>query len=324
MSWVNACGMLLAYVVAALGVAWFAPQPDLPPRHRFLPQAEAEPVTVEMDEGGAGLIDHTGWVVPLRHYERIVSGSTIADALLLEFTAPTRIAAFTTHSAQNEWAGFRYRGRPHIDALGELERLLALNPDLVIVSTLSSPARVQRLRDAGLNVFALGQMRGVESFLRSALDVATLVGKPELGRSYVQSFESRLRHVAGGLPEAERKTAAQFTYFGNRIYGSGLETSYHDVLVAAGLNDVGAQRYTGWPSLSYEQVLELNPEVLVTRTGMGTAFCSHPVLSRLRACDAERGQIVEMPEGLINDAGALMLVAAERLHRAVYGDRLAR
>lgn len=322
--WLNIAGMVLAYVLAALGVAWFSPHPDLPARQRSSREAEKGPVTVELSGGERGLMDHTGHVLPLRRYERIVSGSTIADAMLLEFAAPTRIVAFTSHSGQNELFGFRYEGRPQIDALAEMERLLDLNPDLVIVSTLSSASRVQRLRDAGLNVFALGEMRGVESFLRSVRDIATLAGEPELGQIYAQAFESRLRNIARGLPEAERRTAAQLTYFGNRIYGSGLQTSYHDVLTSAGLLDVGAQRYTGWPSLSYEQVLELDPEVLVTRTGMATAFCTQPALSRLRACDATRGQVVELPEGLINDPGPHMLLAAEWLHRAVYGEVLTR
>ncbi len=322
--WINIAGMVLAYLLAALGVAWFSPQPELPPRVRWSSNAKAEPVTVELNDVERALVDHTGYAIPLRRYQRIVSGSTVADALLLEFASPTRIVAFTSHSAQNELFGFRYDGRPHIDALAEMERLLSLNPDLVIVGTLSSPTRVQRLRDAGLNVFALGEMRGVESFLRSVRDIATLVGDPELGRIYASAFESRLRNVARGLPDADRKTAVQLTYFGNRIYGSGLETSYHDVLTSAGLIDVGAQRYTGWPSLSYEQVLELDPEVIVTRTGMGEAFCTQPALSRLRACDGARGQIVELPEGLINDPGPQMLLSVERLHRAVYGEPQAR
>jgi iron complex transport system substrate-binding protein len=270
-------------------------------------------------DGTPSLLDRSGNLVPLRDYQRIASASTVADALLLEFTSPNRIAAFTHYHKSAELTGHRYQGRPQLDAVHDFETLLSLRPDLLIVSTLSSGVRIERLREAGLAVFVLGEMRGMDSYLDSALDVATLVGKRELGQSYVKGFRQRMASIAATLPEERRKTALQLVYYGRQLYGSGTQTSYFDVLNAAGLVDLGAVHFTGWPALTADQVLVINPEVIVTRTGMGTQLCTQENLSMLKACAAGSAGIVELPDELLNDPGALMLPSAEQIYAAVYG-----
>jgi len=149
-----------------------------------------------------------------------------------------------------------------------------------------------------------------------------LVGRPELGEMYAESTLRRLQSIARHLPETERKTAIQLTYYGTKIYGSGSQTSYTDVMHYAGLIDVAAPTYTGWPAWSPEQVLELDPHVVITRIGMGQQLCTHASLSHLRACQPSangRSGIVELPDALINDPGPGMLLSAERINAAVYG-----
>ncbi len=318
--WLNALGVILAFAggLATLTVG----QHDNERVDRRAARVQGEQLRFEtLADGRRALVDGSGRAIPLADYQRIASGSTIADALLLEFASPERIAAFTQYSQGNELYGHRFAGKPRIDALAEMEQLLELQPDLLIVSVLSSESRLQRLRDAGLNVFVLGEMRGVDSFLTSVRMVATLVGRPDLGEMYAFSFARRLDSIASDLPQAKRKTGAQLTYYGNKIYGSGSGTSYHDVLSAAGLRDVGAEHYDGWPALSIDQVLQLDPDVIVTRDHMGQTLCSNDTLAELRACAHGQRGIVELPDALINDPGPMMLLSAELVHRAVYGEQ---
>jgi iron complex transport system substrate-binding protein len=317
---INVLGVVLALAAGIAAFALTGARPEGAIRsalHQF-PSKSIE--TETLPDGARALRDASGRLIPIRDYSRIASGSTISDALLLEFVSPDRIVAFTQFSQSNELFGHRYQGKPSIDALRELERLLELQPDLLIVSTLSAETRLQRLRDAGLNVFVLGQMRGLDSFLHNVRALATLLGRSEQGELYASGFLRRMRSIAAQLPANERKTAIQLTFYGKRIFSSGRGTSYHDVLTQAGLIDVAAERYEGWPSLSIEQVLALDPEIIVTRDGMGASLCANVALSALRACANDRAGIVELPDALINDPGPLMLPSAELIHRAVYGD----
>jgi ABC-type Fe3+-hydroxamate transport system substrate-binding protein len=321
-SWLNALGVVSAVGLGLVGLGLAGEDKPVVPAASAVPETTL--ALVGLANGEKGLRDESGVVIPLRPYRRVVSASTISDALLLEFAAPEQIVAFTQYSGENEVFGYRYSGKPQVDALKNMEGLLALQPDLLLVSTLSSGARLERLRETGLTVFSLGEMRGVESYLRNARAIAALVGRAELGEMYAQSTLGRLQAIARDLPDAERKSAVQLTYYGTKIYGSGAQTSYTDVMRYAGLVDVAATGYTGWPAWSPEQVLELDPQVIVTRTGMGQQLCTQASLSHLRACQpgaSGRSGIVELPDALINDPGPGMLLSAERIFAAVYGRR---
>ena len=104
--------------------------------------------------------------------------------------------------------------------------------------------------------------------------------------------------------------------YGRDIYGGTVGTSYHDVLTAAGLIDVAATRHTGWPKLSLEDVIALNPEVLVLSSGSASALRVLPGVAALRA--VTDGQLLVLDDGLLEDAGPGMLDAAEALFALAY------
>jgi ABC-type Fe3+-hydroxamate transport system substrate-binding protein len=102
------------------------------------------------------------------------------------------------------------------------------------------------------------------------------------------------------------------------LYGSGRNTNYADVLSFAGLIDLGSQHYEGFPEYGSEQLLELDPDLIVTRLGQTQILCRYAGLDRLRACQDPARRIVELPESVISSAGVEMLVAAEWLHELAY------
>lgn len=263
------------------------------------------------------LVDASGTRVATRHYERILSASTVADGILVELCETNRIAGYTRFGRSSP-AAHRFAGKPVVDRIDDLEAVLALSPDLVIVNGLGDPRKIARLREAGLTVFDLGHMKGLATFLEDIRTVGTLIGAPERGERFAQSFEARMRQAAADVPVAERRGAMWVGAIGNQLYGGASGTSYHDVLVHAGLRDVAAERFDGWPVYSAEDILALDPELVVTEDGHGQIFCRYPGLASLAAC-REPDRIVELPDAIASDAGAGMLAATEALRRAVYG-----
>jgi iron complex transport system substrate-binding protein len=264
----------------------------------------------------ATITDATGAAVPVRAYRRIASGSTVADRLLVDLCDRRRVVAFTAASAEGPDAA-RYRAEGTVASIDDLEEILALRPDLVLVQNVAAARRVERLRDAGLTVFDLGPSEGLRSLHEDARQVAALCGAPERGARYARRLARRMEAVAADVPPAQRRAAIYLTIYGDRLFGGTLGTSFHDVLTAAGLRDAAAGRHRGWPQYSVEEVLELDPELVVTRTSMGDAICGHSTLARLRACD---GGVVEVDGALLSDPGPGMLEAARAVHAAVYGE----
>src|SRR6185503_2991920 len=167
---------------------------------------------------------------------------------------------------------YRYAGKPSLDA-HRVEALLGVHPDLVLVNSLGDHAFVQRLRDAGLIVFDLGPMRGVTTFLSNLLAVGWLVGREQAARTLAGQFRSRLEAVARGVPLSARRGALYLGVHGNQLFGGTRGSSYHDLLRYAGLEDVAARQFEGWPSYDPEQLLGFDPEFVVTQTGARAALC---------------------------------------------------
>ncbi len=275
---------------------------------------EARPST---PEGERAIADVSGHEVPVRRYMRIASASTIADQVLAEIAEPSRVVAIAAHTRRIARTPWRYEGKAEVPRLDDREELLALDPDLVLASGFADPGQVARLRRAGLTVFDLGPMHGVESLLEDIRTLGALIDEPERGERFALQFERRLRHVSSGLASPERVHGLYVGAFGDQLYGGARGTSYADILEAAGVVDVAsAAGIEGWPAYRIEQLLELDPTWIVTPAERASALCRHPGLDHLSACREDR--VVRVPENVITDPGLGMLEAAEAVHAAIY------
>jgi ABC-type Fe3+-hydroxamate transport system substrate-binding protein len=261
--------------------------------------------------------DAEGTAVPVRAYRRVASLSPIADAILLETIAAWRLVG-VSGSMRDGLGPHRFESLHTIDG-ASVEQVLALDPELVIVSGMSAGGQVAQLRDAGVQVFVMGEMRGIESFLQDARDIARLVGEGQAGEALGERLAQRMRMVAADIPAERRPRGVYLGVIGRGLYGGANHTSYHDVLEAAGLRDAVAH-LDSWPELTPEQVLALDPDVVVVHQGTGRQLCERDGLRTLRACRRAGGaRVVELPSGLLNDPGLGMLPCAEQLRAIVHG-----
>ncbi len=250
-----------------------------------------------------------------RGYRRIVSASTVADRLLVELCEPERVLAFTKASAAGI-DGHRYVGRARIEQIDDVEQIVAMQPDVLIVHNVGDVRRVERLREAGLHVLDLGAPQGLRSLPDEARRIGALCGGSERADVYVRTIDRRLRAIARHL--RERKRGMYVTIYSGQLFGGTIGSTYHEVLTYAGVNDAAAERYRGWPQYSHEQLLAIDPEILVTRNGMRSALCTRAGLETLRAC--RRGAVYEVDGALLDAPGPGILDAAEAVHAAAYGE----
>lgn len=312
--WINVCAAIVAISASTYAaLASGGSQPiTVAAATRGVPQIE--PITLA--DGRRALVDATGAAIPLASYQRVASGSLLADPLLLALCEPERIVAFSGRAPHVRDA-HRYAGKPSVDATHRLEEVIALRPDLVLVNSLGEHAWVERLRESDLVVFDLGPMWGVQTFLRNITAAGLLLGRAPLAERLAWQFEQRLEAIARHLPEKARRGGLMVSVYGNQMFGGTRGSSYHDVLSYAGLVDIAATRYQGWPKYTPEELLTLDPEVIVTSPGGHASLCAHAELRRLRACSST-GRVVEIESELLNDAGFGILEAAELIHAAVY------
>lgn len=305
-------------LLGALATTWVLARPRRPtPSPPVEPAMAAQPARLRLSDGEWAIADATGTAIPLRPYRRIVSTNFTTDRLLIELCEPTRILAVSRGGPQRKRDGYRYAGFATADGFGPAEALLALKPDLLLLNTIGSPGTVQRLRSTGVQVFDLGELRGVDSLSRAALAIGELLGAPERARHFVDGFTRRMRNVSANRPPGPRKRAVFLSLLGPTLMVGAADTPYHDILTAAGLEDAAAARYRGWPALSAEQVLALDPEIVVTREDARQSLCDYPGMNMLGPCRG-KGRIVALPGDLLDEAGPGMLDTAELLYARAY------
>lgn len=262
------------------------------------------------------IVDAAGERVPVRSYARIVSTSTIADQVLVEIIEPSRVLAVSAHTLRTQ-SSPAYKDKIGVERARDIETIIELRPDIVFINNFIDRRQVERLREANLNVFDLGEMHGLQTLLPNIRQLAAVLGVPERGEKLVMKLVRRLQAVAADIPETDRRRGLYVGIHGNQLYGGAMGTSFHDVLVAAGLRDVAAEAgFQGWPAYTNEQLLSLDPPWIITNPVTERSLCRHPGFQSLSACRA--GQIRSIETDLLTDPGLGILQAAEAVHDAVY------
>jgi iron complex transport system substrate-binding protein len=306
-------GLWLALLLAAAAFAG---------RTHGTPQPTAAMARAPSPPPSAAVIDAGGDALPQRAYRRVASASRYADQLLLALAEPERVIALSHNGRAHDPDAFRYGARAELSSPGDVERLLSLHVDLLLVNHAGAPSELARVRGAGIAVFDLGEMRGVSALKTSIFEVAAALGDRSRGERLWSRWSQRLAAVARDIAPERRKRALYVASYAGKLYGGTAGTSYHDVLEAAGLIDIAAQRYRDWPNYDPEQLLALDPPLLVTELGMADQICSNAWLHALSACARRSaGAIVELESDVLGDPGLGMLDAAEALRARVYPPR---
>ncbi len=311
--------VLLALTVGAAALGGGVSSGRGTPNIGRAPELTSSVKAEKLKNGTFALRDATGTLIPLKHYTRIASGTLIADRVLADLCEPDRIVAFTKYGAESSHDAHRFKGKAALAGRAPIESVLALRPDLLIVNNLVDPGYVARLREQHIPVFDLGHMRGLDTLIPNIQAIGLLIGAPERANAYAATLRRRMRGITQeAQPKQARPSAMYLAIYADHLYGGAGRTSYHDVLEYAGFVDAAARAgLEGWPELTSERVLALDPDVLLTKHGMGAVLCRHAGLSSLRPCTGE-GRLVELPGVMLDDPGPIMLDAAEALHDAYW------
>jgi iron complex transport system substrate-binding protein len=272
----------------------------------------------DSDDASRTVEDATGERIPVRDYARIVSTSTIADQVLVEIIEPDRLLAVSGHTLRTQ--KYRaYREKIGVERARDIETIIELRPDIVFINNFVDRRQVQRLKDAGLNVFDMGEMRGLETLLPNIRQLATVLDVPGRGQELADELVRKLEAVSAHIAPEDRRRGLYVGIHGDRLYGGTAGTSFHDVLVAGGLVDIAAEAgFQGWPAFTNEQLLSLDPPWIITNLGTERSFCGHPGFQSLSACRSGRVRSIETH--LLTDPGLGILQAAEAVHAVVYED----
>lgn len=145
------------------------------------------------------------------------------------------------------------------------EKIIALNPDLVIIDSSVGPAQaITALKKSGIRVESIEEVWTVAAISQKVAAVASLLGVEKSGQELADAIDAT---VVGASEKVSGSPRVLFLYLrgGNSIYFVGGKGSGADSLLAAiGAVDVGAAASSQpFSPLTAESLIELKPEVIL-------------------------------------------------------------
>jgi iron complex transport system substrate-binding protein len=178
----------------------------------------------------------------------------------------------------------------------DLERLIALAPDLVVVSEYTDADFLRLLEKSGLRDHRLVGLASLDGIRAAILDLGEAVGTPDRAERLVRRMDAVRRELARRLEGAPRP---RVLYWANP-FTAGADTSFGAFIEEAGGVNVGRELgLEGMAPLAGERAFAARPDFLLVTAGSGAAEAlkRHPLLSHTEA--VKGGRVIEMPNRLL-------------------------
>lgn len=238
------------------------------------------------------------WALAADTPRRVASMNLTGDEILVDILPPERLVAVTRLADEQGTSNIVGRVPPSVARFprADIERLVALSPDLVIVSEYTDADFLRLLQRSGLRVY---QMRGLDSmagFRQAILDLGTAVGERAAAERLVARYDATLADVATRLRGASRP---RVLYWANPHTAGGGTAIGALIECAGGANAAASLGLRGIVPLDAERAFTADPDVVLVGTGWGTAQAlrDHPLLSQMRA--VKSGRVIELPTELL-------------------------
>lgn len=198
------------------------------------------------------------------------------------------------------------------------EKVAAARPDLVVASDITPQETVSRLRGLGLTVVVVSP-HDIDDMIRDVGVLGTLTGTETRADELAANLTTRLSAVASASPKTGKPTMAHVVWH-SPLYVSGNDTLQNDVIDHAG----GTNRFSGtsgWGTVSLEEFLTANPDIIIVNGGGGMdstssdvildAFMTNPQYASLAA--VKNHHVYAINADTISRAGPRIVDATEQV-----------
>ena len=202
-----------------------------------------------------------------------------------------------------------------------IERILALRPQLVLVSTASQlEAFTEQLNEQRIAVYVTDP-RDLEGVFRSILSVGDLLNQPVGAAALVKQLRERAetveRAVAGRPP-----VSVFFQLSGQPLYTAGKSSFVTNLIERAGGRSVTSDVNEAWPRLSNEAALASRPEAIIMLSGgaMGANANTNVAAALKNSPAVQKGRVYVIDGDLLTRPGPRLVDGLEQIARALHSE----
>ena len=144
----------------------------------------------------------------------------------------------------------------------DMEKIVALNPDLILVSYGTSMEVIDGMVGLGLTVFGI-KSTDLDDVLNDIRTIGEITDKEIEAQALTAEMESRIQTVTDQTAELEQwpKVFYLFDTYGG-LWTVGQGTFIHELIEKAGGVNI-CQNLTGYTTITLEEVIARNPEIII-------------------------------------------------------------
>lgn len=220
--------------------------------------ANAYPLTVRDDFGRNVTIKE----VP----ERIISLSPANTEILFAIGAGDRVVGVTEYC--NYPAEAEEREKIGGVSTVSIEKVVALEPDLVLGCELNGKETFERLEELDITVVVSNPVN-VSEIQDGIMLVGRITGEEKNASSVVADMERRMEEIKKKTRDVKRAKVAHITWH-DPIWVAGSGTVQDELIEIAGGENVFSD-VKDWDTVSLEKFIDRNPDVIIVSVGHGAA-----------------------------------------------------
>ena len=205
-----------------------------------------------------------------------------------------------------------------------LERIIALKPQVVLVSTASQlEVFTQQLNGQNIAVFVTDphDLKGV---FRSIEQIGEIVGEKDKANQLVQKLLERT-HTVEQAVSGKPPVKVFYQVSGEPLYTAGHDSFVTDLMRRAGASSVTADVPGAWPKYSNESALAARPDAIILPTGGSMGAANSNVAEALRQSPAVlNGRVYKINDDHLTRPGPRLVDGLEEMARALHPDAFGR
>lgn len=163
----------------------------------------------------------------------------------------------------------------------DLEKIAALNPDLVIAIRGNNMDSLRGLERLKIPFFSL-DIKNIDELLAAIERLGDLLGVADRADSIVANYSNRLKNIRRKVGGHSDRPSVMWGLGDNTFYTAGPNTMINDVIRLAGGVNVARSTEGSWPQVSVETVLMWSPEIIITTQDEGGKVGLAKKVERLR------------------------------------------
>jgi len=196
-----------------------------------------------------------------------------------------------------------------------LEKILELNPDLVIGHNLLRPEFVKKIEDAGIPIIVVKTSETIQG----VYDDIKLIGKAcwadEAASKLVEKLKSEITFWEKRVEGVEKVDVAEIAWV-NPLWVAGNGTYIHDIIEHAGGRNVFADK-NWWASVSDEELVAKNPEYIIIPYKHGQELIYEGIM-KMKEEGLIHGEIIPIDPDIISRPGPRVAILFEMVVKALH------